>query len=99
MNENELLKEGQDLREWESVDCDGAPFDLDALESQLQDELIEQLSDLSVLGEDRKKIGNPEFLGNTIKDVVWEHFCNTWTWTGVVDGKTVSVSCPKLAWE
>ena len=76
MNENELLKEGQDLREWESVDCDGAPFDLDALESQLQDELIEQLSDLSVLGEDRKKIGNPESLGNTIKDVVWEQFCN-----------------------
>ena len=27
------------------------------------------------------------------------NFNNTWTWTGVVDGKTVSVSCPKLAWE
>lgn len=27
------------------------------------------------------------------------NFNNTWTWAGVVDGKTVSVSCPKLAWE
>ncbi len=27
------------------------------------------------------------------------NFNNTWTWTGLVNGKTVSVSCPKLAWE
>lgn len=27
------------------------------------------------------------------------NFNNTWTWTGVINGKTVSVSCPKLAWE
>lgn len=76
MNDNELLKEEQDLREWENVDCDDASFDLDALESQLQGELDEQLADLSVLEEDRKKIGNPDSLGNTIKDVVWEQFCN-----------------------
>ncbi len=76
MNENELLKEGQDLRDWENADCDESAFDLDALESQLQGELDEQLADLSVLEEDRKKIGNPESLGNTIKDVVWEQFCN-----------------------
>lgn len=76
MNENELLKEGQDLRDWENVDCDDSAFDLDALESQLQGELDEQLADLSVLEEDRKKIGNPDSLGNTIKDVVWEQFCN-----------------------
>lgn len=31
MNENELLKEGQDLRDWENVDCDDSAFDLDAL--------------------------------------------------------------------
>ena len=76
MNENELLKEGQDLRDWENVNCDDSAFDLDALESQLQGELDEQLADLSVLEEDRKKIGNPDSLGNTIKDVVWEQFCN-----------------------
>lgn len=27
------------------------------------------------------------------------NFDNTWTWTGEIDGKQVSVSCPKLAWE
>lgn len=27
------------------------------------------------------------------------NFNNTWTWTGTVNGKTVSISCPKLAWE
>lgn len=27
------------------------------------------------------------------------NFNNTWTWTGTVNGSTVSVSCPKLAWE
>lgn len=27
------------------------------------------------------------------------NFNNTWTWTGLVDGSKVNVSCPKLAWE
>ena len=27
------------------------------------------------------------------------NFDKTWTWTGVLDGKDVSVICPKLAWE
>lgn len=27
------------------------------------------------------------------------NYDNTWTWTGEVDGKQVSVLCPKLAWE
>lgn len=26
-------------------------------------------------------------------------FNNTWTWTGKINGSTVNVSCPKLAWE
>lgn len=76
MNDTQLLQEGQALREWENVDCDEDTFDLDALESRLQGELDEQLADLSDLEEDRKKIGNPDSLGNTIKDVVWEQFLN-----------------------
>ena len=27
------------------------------------------------------------------------NFDNTWTWTGIVDGKQKSVICPRLAWE
>lgn len=76
MNDTQLLQEGQALREWENVNCDEDTLDLDALESQLRGELDEQLADLSDLEEDRKKIGNPDSLGNTIKDVVWEQFLN-----------------------
>ncbi len=76
MNDNKLLNDEQDLRDWENADCDDTAFDLDALESQLQGELDEQLTELSELEEDRKKIGNPESLGDTIKDVVWEQFLN-----------------------
>lgn len=27
------------------------------------------------------------------------NYNNTWTWKGTIDGKEVSVSCPRLAWE
>lgn len=51
-------------------------FDFDELEAKLQNDLDSQLAELEFLKEDRKKIGNPESLGNTIKDVVWEQFMN-----------------------
>lgn len=36
----------------------------------------EELSDLSFLETEKDKIGNPDNLGNMIKDVVWEQFLN-----------------------
>lgn len=27
------------------------------------------------------------------------NFNSSWTWSGTINGKSVSVSCPKLAWE
>ncbi|WP_088293282.1 cation diffusion facilitator family transporter [Bacillus mycoides] len=54
----------------------GDSFDFDELESKLQSELDTQLSDLDVLKDEREQIGNPENLGNTIMDVVWEQFIN-----------------------
>ena len=51
-------------------------FDFDELETKLQSELDFQLSDLSVLKDEREKIGNEENLGNIIMDVVWEQFTN-----------------------
>ncbi|MBL3890792.1 cation diffusion facilitator family transporter [Bacillus cereus] len=51
-------------------------FDFDELENKLQSELDIQLSDLDVLQDEREKIGNPENLGNTIMNVVWEQFTN-----------------------
>ena len=51
-------------------------LDFDDLESKLQSNLDEQLSDLEFLKEDREKIGNPETLGSTVMNIVWEQFLN-----------------------
>lgn len=63
--------------EWKISDIDiEDSFDFDELESKLQSELDIQFSDLDVLKDERDKIGNPENLGNTIMNVVWEQFTN-----------------------
>lgn len=41
---------------------------------------------------DHFKSSGSEYLTN------W-NFNNTWTWSGNVEGKTISVTCPKLSWE
>ena len=51
-------------------------FDLDDLEEQLESQLEEELAELEFLQEEKEKIGNPDNLGNIIKDVVWEQFIN-----------------------
>ena len=51
-------------------------FDFDELERQLQEELNEELSDLEFLNEQQAQIGNPDALGQTILDTVWEQFTN-----------------------
>lgn len=50
--------------------------DLDELETILQNQLEETIVDFDLLKEEREKIGNPDNLGNTIKEVVWEQFIN-----------------------
>lgn len=47
---------------------------LDELEANLSNELEEQLSGLEFLEKEREKIGNPEGLGTTIENAVWEQF-------------------------
>lgn len=51
-------------------------IDFDDLESQLEGELDEKLSELQFLESEREQIGNPDALGSTIKNVVWEQFLN-----------------------
>lgn len=51
-------------------------IDFDDLESQLESELEEKLSELHFLESEREQIGNPDALGSTIKNVVWEQFLN-----------------------
>ena len=67
-NENALLV----LSETDNEDS----FDFDDLESELQNNLDSQLSELEFLKEDREKIGNLDNLGNTIMNVVWEQCIN-----------------------
>lgn len=61
----------------ESANMMSAEMDrLDALEANLTADLEEQLADLKVLEEERKKIGNPNTLGETVLTVVWEQVVN-----------------------
>lgn len=51
-------------------------FDFEDLEERLQSQLDLELSGLDFLKTEKEKIGNPDNLGNTIKNVVWEQFIN-----------------------
>ena len=51
-------------------------FDFDELEEELRKEIDDQLSELKILEENKEKIGDPQSLGETIKNVVWEQFIN-----------------------
>ena len=59
-------------------------FDFDELEKKLDAELEEEMSDLSILKEDHEKIGDPQALGETVLEVVWDQFINQ---IGVVAGE------------
>ena len=67
-NENAVLEE--------DVILEDGYVDFEDLEEKLQNQLDEELSDLSFLETEKDKIGNPDNLGNVIKDVVWEQFLN-----------------------
>lgn len=67
---NDYQTQSTQLKEWSELDCD--VVDLDDLERKLEAELEEQIADLEVLENDQEKIGNPNTLGETIKDVIWE---------------------------
>lgn len=69
MNDNK-----KQLEEWSNIDCDAVDFV--ELESRLESELEEQMADLAGLEQDAGKIGNPDTLGETVMNVVWEQFIN-----------------------
>lgn len=51
-------------------------INLDDLESKLDDEIENSLSELKILKEQKETIENPEALGSVVKDVIWEQFQN-----------------------
>ena len=69
MMEERSLSESANLMSAE-LEC------LDELETKLTSDLEVQLGDLKALEEDRKKIGNPNTLGETVLTVVWEQVVN-----------------------
>ena len=79
MNENQ----NEELQ-YQDIEIDNEQVDFEALERQLESELEEQIDDLELLKEDREKIANPESLGTTVMNVVWEQFVNQ---VGVVAGE------------
>lgn len=58
------------------IDFDEEELSIDDLEASLEAELELQFSDLSLLEEERDKIGNPDSLGKVIMDEVWTQFGN-----------------------
>ena len=74
--------ESNDFQRWSEMDCDGVDFD--ELESKLEAELEEQMSELKDLELEKEKIGNPDTIGETVMNVVWEQFINQ---IGVEAGK------------
>lgn len=60
----------------ESVDFDEEELSIEDLEARFEAELELQLSDLSMLEEEKEKIGNPDNLGKVIMEEVWKQFGN-----------------------
>ena len=65
-------------------DIEESKINFDELEEKLQSQLDEQLSELDFLESEKAQIGNPDALGETIKNVVWEQFINQ---IGVIAGE------------
>lgn len=55
---------------------DDLDMNLDVLEDELEAEIDGDLTDLAGIIEDREHIGNPDALGETVMNVVWEQFMN-----------------------
>lgn len=81
-NKNRDMNDNEKLQEWAELDCDAV--NLEQLESKLISELEEQMADLEGLKQDREKIGNPDSMGETMMNVVWEQFINQ---VGVIAGE------------
>lgn len=72
-----MAKENASLNDhqWLSEDVADS-FDFDELEERLQSQIEEEFADLEFLKDEKEQIGNVNYLGNVIKDVVWDQFMN-----------------------
>ena len=70
------MDENKKMNDIINEDTENENLDLDSLEALLEDELDAEMSELELLERDREQIGNPDALGETIKNVIWEQFIN-----------------------
>jgi len=61
---------------YEAIDFKDEEVNFDDLEKNLQAELEEKFEDLDFLEKEREHIKNPDHLGETVMNVVWEQFKN-----------------------
>ena len=59
----------------DAIEFEAADGELD-IEQVLQDELQKNLEDLDIIQAEREHINNPDHLGETVMNVVWEQFMN-----------------------
>lgn len=59
----------------DAIEFEAADGELD-IEQVLQDELLKNLEDLDIIQAEREHINNPDHLGETVMNVVWEQFMN-----------------------
>ena len=62
------------LQQWAELNIENVDFK--ELEKELEYKLLDQFEDLTLLEKERDKIGNPNTLGETVMNVVWEQFLN-----------------------
>lgn len=60
----------------DAIDFEGEEISLDELEQDLEAKLEEKFEELDFLKEEREHINNPDHLGETVMNVVWEQFMN-----------------------
>ena len=60
------------IQEYQDEDC----IRLEELESELKADIEIELANLEDLFTEREKIGSPDNLGETVKNIVWEQFIN-----------------------
>lgn len=60
----------------QTEEIDETDFDFDEFVKKLESQLEAERSDLEFLVKDKEMISNPDHLGNTVMNVVWEQFVN-----------------------
>ena len=71
-----MANENASLNKVVSDDSFTEVFDLAGLEAGFENQLNNAVADLTFLEEEKKKIGNPDALGQIVQEEIWNQFSN-----------------------